>query len=133
MLSCRNYLYFSENKQNLEDEDHIIITMFISSEDEIKMHDIRAIEAEAKLLAVFSPFFVILKKLTIVRELMSDFNGLKDCDKATVDAVLDFSYNLSLGISVLVSYFVSFNFLFIRKHGCGFQSNKTRSKSWGVE
>jgi intraflagellar transport protein 140 len=28
---------------------------------------------------------------------MRDFEGLPNCDKATCDAVLDFSYNLSIG------------------------------------
>lgn len=61
------------------------------------MLDIRAMDIEARLLAVCTPFIIILKKLTICKEVMSDFNGLESCDKETRKAVLDFSYNLSLG------------------------------------
>ncbi|EFA08985.1 Intraflagellar transport protein 140 homolog-like Protein [Tribolium castaneum] len=87
----------SDTKTTLKDQDHIIITMFVSSEHGIKMHDIRGVEAESRLLALATPYLVILEKLVIVRDVMSDFNGLESCNKETRDAVLNFSYNLSLG------------------------------------
>lgn len=71
--------------------------MFVSSENGIRIHDIKATDPEARLLACSTPYIVTLQKLSIVREVMSDFNGLEKCDKATRDAVLDFSYNLTLG------------------------------------
>ncbi|KAK9885497.1 hypothetical protein WA026_010990 [Henosepilachna vigintioctopunctata] len=86
-----------DQRKSLQDEDHIIITMFISSEDGIKMHDVKASETETRLIDVSTPFIVTLQKLSIVREVMTDFIGLEKCDKVTRDAVLDFSYNLSLG------------------------------------
>lgn len=87
----------SDTKTSLKDEDHIVITMFVSSEHGIKMHDIRAVDPEARLLAVATPYIILLEKLIIIREVMSDFNGLENCTKDTRDAVLNFSYNLSLG------------------------------------
>lgn len=71
--------------------------MFVSSENGIRIHDIKAIDADARLIACATPYVVTLQKLSIVKEIMSDFNGLENCDKATRDAVLDFSYNLTLG------------------------------------
>ncbi|RZC33588.1 hypothetical protein BDFB_000428 [Asbolus verrucosus] len=87
----------SDTKTALKDEDHIVITMFISSEHGIKMHDIKPINPESRLLAVATPYIILLEKLLVVREVMSDFSGLENCNKSTRDAVLDFSYNLSLG------------------------------------
>nr|CAI5864033.1 unnamed protein product [Callosobruchus analis] len=71
--------------------------MFISSENGIRIHDIKAIDPDARLLACATPFIVTLEKLSIVRDIMSDFVGLEKCDKTTRSAVLDFSYNLALG------------------------------------
>ncbi|CAH2002580.1 unnamed protein product [Acanthoscelides obtectus] len=87
----------STEEKSLKDEDHIIITMFISSENVIRIHDIKAIEPDARLLACATPHIVTLEKLSIVRDIMSDFLGLEKCDKTTRSAVLDFSYNLALG------------------------------------
>ncbi|XP_049817321.1 intraflagellar transport protein 140 homolog isoform X2 [Aethina tumida] len=84
-------------QRTLKDEDHVLITMFISSENSLKMHDIKALEPETQLLAVSTPYIALLQKLSIVRETMGDFVGLENCDNATRHAVLDFSYNLSLG------------------------------------
>lgn len=82
-----------ENSQR----DRVIVTMFVSSEDGIKLHDVKPIERESRLLSVATPHIALLSKLSIVRETMSDFVGLNDTDKTTREAVLDFSYNLSLG------------------------------------
>lgn len=71
--------------------------MFVSSEHGIRIQDIRPIDADSKLLTVSTPYIVVLNKLNIVREVMNDFNGLETCNKATKEAILDFSYNLSLG------------------------------------
>ncbi|XP_063916884.1 intraflagellar transport protein 140 homolog [Zophobas morio] len=84
-------------KPTLKDEDHIVITLFISSEHGIKMHDIRGVDNDSRLLALATPHIVLLEKLIVIREVMSDFAGLEACNKATRNAVLDFSYNLSLG------------------------------------
>jgi intraflagellar transport protein 140 len=87
----------SDTKTLLKDEDHVVITMFVSTEHGIKMHDIKAVDVESRLLAVATPYIILLEKLVIIREVMSDFSGLENCSKATRDAVLNFSYNLSLG------------------------------------
>ncbi|CAG9865125.1 unnamed protein product [Phyllotreta striolata] len=87
----------SEEKKNLGDEDHIIITMFVSSDNGIKIHDIKSAELETKLLACIAPYIVSMQKLSVVRDTMSDFVGLENCDSSTSSAVLEFSYNLSLG------------------------------------
>ncbi|KAK4874572.1 hypothetical protein RN001_013932 [Aquatica leii] len=84
-------------KHTLEDEEHIVITMFISFDHGIRIQDIRAIDSESKLIALSTPYLIILNKVNIVREIMNDFSGLEVCNKATKEAILDFSYNLSLG------------------------------------
>lgn len=84
-------------KINLEMCDHIIVTMFVSSEHGIKIQDIRATEPNSKLIAVCTPHIITLDKLSITRHVMHDFIGLENCDKSTREAVLDFSFNLSLG------------------------------------
>lgn len=71
--------------------------MFVSSEHGIRVQDLKPIPSESRLLGVCTPFIAILSKLTITREIMSDFSGLETCNKTTRSAVLDFSYNLSLG------------------------------------
>lgn len=86
-----------DEKKGLKEEDHIIVTLFISSGNGIKIHDIRSAELETRLISCATPFIVSLQKLSIVREVMSDFSGLENCDNGTRDAVLEFSYNLSLG------------------------------------
>ncbi|GJQ73670.1 putative intraflagellar transport protein 140 [Trypoxylus dichotomus] len=88
---------YGASSVDLENEDHVIVTLFISSECGIRIHDIKAIAPDAKLLALSTPYIVILKKLDIVREVMNDFIGLEHCNIATKEAVLEFSYNLSLG------------------------------------
>ncbi|KAK5641268.1 hypothetical protein RI129_009815 [Pyrocoelia pectoralis] len=84
-------------KRTLEDEDQVIITMFVSTDHGIRIQDIKAIDPESKLLALATPCMIILNKNNIERVVMNDFNGLETCNKATKEAILDFSYNLSLG------------------------------------
>lgn len=85
----------------MDNEDHIIVTIFTSSECGIRIHDIKAIAPDARLLALSTPYIAILKKLDIIREVMNDFIGLEHCNKMTKDAVLEFSYNLSLGKDIV--------------------------------
>lgn len=91
-------LYFVlDEKKSLKNEEHIIVTLFISSGNGIRIHDVMAADQETRLISCATPYIVSLQKLSIVREIMSDFNGLEKCDSTTRDAVLEFSYNLSLG------------------------------------
>lgn len=71
--------------------------MFVSPEWGIKIHDIKAIASDARLLALSTPYIIVLKKMDIVRDVMNDFIGLEQCNNTTKEAVLDFSYNLSIG------------------------------------
>lgn len=71
--------------------------MFLSPEHGIRIQDIRATEPNSKLIAVCTPYIITLDKLNITRHVMHDFVGLENCDKTTREAVLDFSFNLSLG------------------------------------
>lgn len=82
---------------DLKDEDQILITMFVSSDHGIRVQDIKPIAPESRLLAVCTPHVAILDKITVTRVIMSDFIGLESCNKSTRSAILDFSYNLSLG------------------------------------
>ncbi|XP_030750453.1 intraflagellar transport protein 140 homolog [Sitophilus oryzae] len=83
--------------KTLKDEDQVIVTMFVLPENGIQIHDLKSVEPDTRLLGVSIPYIVTLQKLSIVRDVMSDFNGLEECDKNTKEAVIDFSYNLSLG------------------------------------
>ncbi|CAG9817936.1 unnamed protein product [Phaedon cochleariae] len=87
----------TEEKKSLTDEDHVIVTMFISPENSIRIHYVRAVDGDAKLLACATPYVATLQKLSIVREVMNDFIGLEKCDRNTRSAVLDFSFNLTIG------------------------------------
>lgn len=89
--------FFSENTTDLKNEDQILITMFISSDYGIRVQDIKPMPPDSRLLAISTPHIAILHKLSIRREIMSDFLGLETCNKTTRTAILDFSYNLSLG------------------------------------
>lgn len=71
--------------------------MCASSDHGIRIQDIKPISCESRLLAVCTPHIAILNKLTISREIMTDFVNLETCNKTTRTAILDFSYNLSLG------------------------------------
>lgn len=71
--------------------------MFTSSDHGIRVQDIKPIPADSRLLAVCTPHIVILNNHTIARETMTDFVNLETCNKSTRTAILDFSYNLSLG------------------------------------
>ncbi|KAL1494371.1 hypothetical protein ABEB36_009980 [Hypothenemus hampei] len=86
-----------QNTKPLSEEDQIIVTMFVLPDNFIKIHDIRAVEADATLLGLSIPFIVTLQKLSIVRDVMNDFNGLEDCSLCTKEAVINFSYHLSIG------------------------------------
>lgn len=85
---------------DLDNEAHIIVTMFVSSEHGIRIQDIKPTDLDVKLLALATPYVVVLKKLDIVREVLSDFVGLDQCTLEAKRAVLDFSYNLCLGMEV---------------------------------
>ncbi|KAF5285788.1 hypothetical protein FQA39_LY04249 [Lamprigera yunnana] len=85
------------SKLSLEDEELVVVTMFVSFDHGIRIQDIRSLDVEAKLLGLCTPYFIVLSKLDITREVMSDFSGLESCNKTTKQAILDFSYNLSLG------------------------------------
>ncbi|XP_071443964.1 intraflagellar transport protein 140 homolog [Hetaerina americana] len=86
----------------------VLVTLFTSPEGEILMQNsVTFPEKHVKLLGVEIPHFVLLQKPTSVneatggglsdRKVMRDFEGLEDCDKATRDAVVNFSYYLSMG------------------------------------
>lgn len=126
--------HFVIDSRSLKDCDHIIVTMFVSTEHGIRIQDIRATESNSKLLAVCTPHIVTLDKLTIVRHIMNDFAGLENCDKATREAVLDFSFNLSLGKlrRMRSQHFVGILKIF-RQYGCSIQGNKTHPKYGCVE
>lgn len=72
--------------------------MFVSPGNGISVHDVRAAGPETRLISCATPYIVTFQNQTIVREVMSDFNGLEKCDVNTRKAVLEFSYNLSLGM-----------------------------------
>ncbi|XP_060521943.1 intraflagellar transport protein 140 homolog [Cylas formicarius] len=86
-----------ESKTLLKDEDHVVVTMFVSADNAIKIHDVRALDPDAKLLGVAIPYIATLRKGGVVRDVVNDFVGLESCDHATKRAVLDFSFHLSLG------------------------------------
>lgn len=79
--------------------------MFVSSEHGIRVQDIRPIDTNSKLVALCTPYIVTLDKHSIIRHVMHDFNGLENCDKNTREAVLNFSYNLSIGMLIIFFFF----------------------------
>ncbi|XP_046399396.1 intraflagellar transport protein 140 homolog [Ischnura elegans] len=86
----------------------VLVTLFTSPEGEILMQNsVTFPENHVKLTGVEIPHFILLRKPTSVdeatggglsdRKVMRDFEGLEDCDKSTRDAVVNFSYYLSMG------------------------------------
>ncbi|XP_011503227.1 PREDICTED: intraflagellar transport protein 140 homolog [Ceratosolen solmsi marchali] len=80
----------------------VLITMFITTEHGIVVHDIRSIKDDnCRLLGVQSPFVLILDSeksigSKTVRLLMRDFEELDSCDSTIKRAILDFSFYLSV-------------------------------------
>lgn len=90
-------VFIEGTPKKLAEEEQIIVSMFITPDNKIKIHDIMGVEVDAQLLALSVPYIVTLQKLNIVRDVMSDFDGLEDCSKVTKEAIIDFSYHLSIG------------------------------------
>ncbi|KAG8223373.1 hypothetical protein J437_LFUL001251 [Ladona fulva] len=84
----------------------VLVTLFTSPEGEILIQNsVPFPDEHVKLLAVEIPHFILLKRPTAVdegsglceRKVMRDFEGLEDSDRTTRDAVVNFSYFLSMG------------------------------------
>lgn len=113
-IKCLNRLvnvcecFIEGTPKKIAEEDQIIVSIFITPDNKIKIHDVMGVEMDAQLLALSLPYVVTLQKLNIVRDIMSDFDGLEDCSQATKEAIIDFSYHLSIGKLVLNKYFMPF-------------------------
>ncbi|KAK7788798.1 hypothetical protein R5R35_010909 [Gryllus longicercus] len=85
-------------------QEVLLVTIFTTPEQGIILQDIFPMSSDfTKLLGVHTPHYLLLKKPSQTsatnseKLIMRDFEGLQTCDKSTRDAVLHFSYNLSIG------------------------------------
>ncbi|XP_069684990.1 intraflagellar transport protein 140 homolog [Periplaneta americana] len=109
--STMTVLAASGSEKKDKTSEVMLVTFFATPESEqLLLQDVTALQSgnHSRLLAVHTPHYRILRKHSqqqgsktssglVERLVMRDFEGLQNCDKATRDAVLDFSYNLSIG------------------------------------
>ncbi len=79
-----------------------LISLFVHEDLGVVIHGSQpASENLSKLVAVEIPFLITLElkedSMKVIRNVMSDFVGLEESDKATRDAVIKFSFYLSIG------------------------------------
>lgn len=81
-----------------------LISLFLHEDLGVVVHGSQvASDGLSKLVAVEIPFLVTLEtgatddSMKVIRNVMSDFVGLEESDKATRDAVIKFSFYLSIG------------------------------------
>lgn len=81
-----------------------LISLFLHEDLGVVIHGSQvASDGLSKLVAVEIPFLVTLEtgmtddSMKVIRNVMSDFVGLEESDKATRDAVIKFSFYLSIG------------------------------------
>ncbi|XP_063235193.1 intraflagellar transport protein 140 homolog [Bacillus rossius redtenbacheri] len=84
----------------------VLVTLFTSPEAGLMVQDVQPLpDDHSQLLGVSTPHYVLLNKPSaqvsggglVRRVTMRDFEGIGACDKATRDAVLNFSYHLTVG------------------------------------
>nr|CAD7263177.1 unnamed protein product [Timema shepardi] len=84
----------------------VLVTFFTCPEVGLIVQDVQSLpENHHKLLGVCTPHYLLLSKPSsqlpkvglVKRMAMRDFEGLESCDKATREAVLNFSYNMTTG------------------------------------
>ena len=97
---------FSEIEYNTQPQKPSLVSLFIHEDHGVVIHDSQNTSDQLiKLIAVEIPFLVTLVTALeskgpgakVERNVMSDFVGLGDSDKATKDAVIKFSFYLSIG------------------------------------
>nr|CAD7588439.1 unnamed protein product [Timema genevievae] len=94
-------------KKTQEQEGEVVlVTFFTCPEVGLIVQDVHSLpENHHKLLGVCTPHYLLLSKPSsqlpkvglVKRMAMRDFEGLESCDKATREAVLNFSYNMTTG------------------------------------
>ncbi|KAJ9573631.1 hypothetical protein L9F63_008972, partial [Diploptera punctata] len=99
------------NKYEMIACEVVLVMFFVTADSEqLLLQDVTPLQPDIynKLLSVHTPHFILLCRHSpqqgnkvssgaVQRLVMRDFEGLQNCDKATRDAVLDFSYNMSIG------------------------------------
>ncbi|CAH1389189.1 unnamed protein product [Nezara viridula] len=82
----------------------ILVSFLSSAEHGLLLRESLSMDDDyVSLLAVSIPYFVVAKKppsqqkIMVDRIVMKDFEGLEDCDSATKNAVINFSFSLSIG------------------------------------
>ncbi|XP_021936986.1 intraflagellar transport protein 140 homolog isoform X3 [Zootermopsis nevadensis] len=101
----------SNSDKESKEAEVVLVTFFATPDSEhLLLQDVTPLQSgkHSHLLAVHIPYYLLLRKHSqqqtgksssgmVERFIMKDFEGLQNCDKQTRDAVLDFSYNLSVG------------------------------------
>ncbi|XP_068236628.1 intraflagellar transport protein 140 homolog isoform X1 [Palaemon carinicauda] len=100
---------FLSNNNNKEEARPavMLVSLFVSADHGTIVQDVFPLSPTySRLLGVQVPFFYLLKthdadlkneKSAVTQKVMRDFVGLESCDKPTKDAMLNFSFFLSIG------------------------------------
>ncbi|XP_040583059.1 intraflagellar transport protein 140 homolog [Lepeophtheirus salmonis] len=111
---CSNQHSNNNNLINLRNRGSIknlggdlLLSLFVHDDFGVVVHDVTSYNSNpVKLIGVSIPFIVLIKDnysaeqdsaMTVERFVMKDFLGLEDSDKPTRDAVVRFSFYLSIG------------------------------------
>ncbi|XP_065332097.1 intraflagellar transport protein 140 homolog [Cloeon dipterum] len=89
-------------------QEVMLVTMFATADGRFLIQNTDVLlEPYCRLIGSFAPHYILLKKPSglekdsdsglVARVLMQDFEGLGDCDKTTKNAILNFSYYLTIG------------------------------------
>lgn len=102
-LACYTTPSKPSNEEILLQQKPSLISLFVHEDLGVVIHGSQpASDGLCKLTSVEIPFLVTLEsnsedKMEVKRNVMSDFVGLEESDKATRDAVIKFSFYLSIG------------------------------------
>ncbi|KAJ1532231.1 hypothetical protein ONE63_000848 [Megalurothrips usitatus] len=105
MPACNDTSASTKRLAAIQEAEVVVATLLSSPEHDMLIQDVFPFaDHHSGLLGLHVPYYVLLRKsqdwklqAPIERVLLRDFEGLADCDKATRDAIISFSYHLSLG------------------------------------
>ncbi|XP_034252751.1 intraflagellar transport protein 140 homolog [Thrips palmi] len=105
MPACNDTSATTKRLAAIQEAEVVVTTLLSSPEHDVLIQDVFPLaEYHSGLLGLHVPYYILLRKTQdwkvqapVERALLRDFEGLADCDKATREAIISFSYHLSLG------------------------------------
>ncbi|KAE8751558.1 hypothetical protein FOCC_FOCC001805 [Frankliniella occidentalis] len=105
MPACNDTSASTKRLAAIQEAEVVVITLLSSPDHDVLIQDVLPLaDCHSGLLGLHVPFYILLRKSQdwklqspVERVLLRDFEGLADCDKGTKEAIINFSYHLSLG------------------------------------